>query len=235
MKLRRKAFCLLIVLLFVSAFVIYVAAEHSEGRSSPARLILRLDSMGLLLELTRNTRYSALFIADFYKSNSKRFPTEAELKERKMGCSYCGWIWENWGRNRFGRENYYYYGYENGNCTFVAEAIIGSTMPSSKNPRVFDSISSTVTHIENEWIIQNETNRTAGDTLPSVLIFGSTAIGSPCLQLIKDIEVSEYKRIRAELLRMKAEANGSDEICVFSEPFKLRIAPSSERKQPWKN
>jgi hypothetical protein len=173
-------------------------------------------------ELDRNFKPMRYAINLFYLREN-RMPTFQELKaltRESLGSE--GLLWERYGKNRFGQESYYHYGYEKGECMFFVDpAADPSEMDKNFQHYILPVIGHTLTELEHEVIFEN-----LRQEIPHYFILRPAVLSSVCLDLLDLMQAEHpdrFEEIREELIREKKEGT-YESICVFSKPFQEKLA-----------
>jgi hypothetical protein len=160
----------------------------------------------------------------FFFLRENRMPTPQEVKAlTRESFGDKGLLWERYGKNRFGQESYYHYGYEKGECTFFVDP---SNDPSDLNESfrkyLLPAISHALTELEHQWIIYD-----IQEMPPNLLVLSPAVSSSICLELLDIMRSPTYRdrreEIRNELIKEKEEGT-YERICVFSKPFQEKLA-----------
>jgi hypothetical protein len=167
-------------------------------------------------------------ISDFYLSEG-RMPTPQELKGQGMKSPVGdGKVWEKYGRNQFGEESYYYYGFEKGECTFVVKSNTRGTNWDEKfKDNMIPIINKTMTSIEHHWILANPEYYPP----PQVVTFQFDSASSPCVDLAEVmswLRPEQLEEIRNELLQEIEEGTYDENMSVFSKPFQEKMKARKE-------
>jgi hypothetical protein len=213
-----------------------MSPTFDEGDIRAAKIVLKLHPGAFFEELDSNFRPMALAISFFYFRES-RMPTPGELKgsltRESLGDS--GLLWDKYGTNRLGKETYYYYGYEKGECTFFADP---TSNPDSLNQHfqenILPIISRTFTELEHQWILKVNVS----EPVPQYLALQPAVSSSVCLELLElmhSIHPDRYEEIRNELLQEIQEGSYDPQMCVFSKPFQERIAKRKKEQEASRN
>ena len=231
MNIRRKEFVLaLFLLLTINGICLtYLIVPDSRGRLPAARLLLKLKSEAFHKELRRNSLPINGGIG-FYYDREGRMPTPQELKGQGIKSPIGdGRVWEKHGKNQFGRESYYHYGYERGECTFVVQANSDRDWNEDFQENIVPIVSKTMTEIEHHWILTNPKYYLP----PDYIMFYTDVASSACFRVAEVMRGSnpeQYEEIRNELLR-EIEEGTYEKICVFSKSFQEKLARRREQEQ----
>lgn len=228
---RRIIEVSLLVIIMITSVYWYLFVPTSTARIRAARLAITAMPGAIHRELTVDFRGMNLAVANFYLS-AQRMPTPEEIKELDMkSLGEEGLLWDKYGTNRFGNENYYNSGYENGECTFMVEAAFSNVQFDEHFQEDYlPIINRTMTDLEHMWILQSPESRKENDA-PEIFWFDRFLVSPACIQLLEDMswrKPEKYEEIRNEILRQLEEGTYDENICVLSLPFQRRLARRKE-------
>jgi hypothetical protein len=132
---------------------------------------------------------------------------------------------------KFHGENYYHYGYETGQCTFIVEAY---RFDERFKEGYLPIINSIMTQLEHTWLIYESERKWVNYLEPEILAIQNLFTSSTCLCLLGELQGRKedmYEEIRGELLQQIDENTYDKNICVLSKPFQERISKRKKQEQ----
>lgn len=226
-KMQRVTMAALFVI-FAICTIWYLFVPTGTGRIRLVQMLVRTRPSEIKRELIGTLRGLNYVIANFYVKNG-RTPSPTEIREiRSDGQS----VWESYGKNRYGEERYYHYGYDDGECTFVVEGIHRGAVVNECFERAYlDAFTAAHLELEHAWLLSGDD---CGKELdyPELLLMEDFASISTCVQTLEELKWRRpelYHQIRNEL-QMEIEEGSYEKICVLSKPFQEKMAGRTKRR-----
>jgi len=229
-KLKKIVVAFSIVTIFLTVTYWYWFIPDGSGRIRAAKWALEKMPGDIFLQRVASFRQINDRISNFYLTH-ERMPTPKEIIEvRSEGEAVVrreGWY-------QYVGENYYHYGYETGECSFLVESLCSHDCFDEQFRKGYlPIINNTMTQLEHTWLIYEQERDWVYYLEPEILSIQSFFTSPTCLWVIGEMEGRKkelYQEIRNELLQQIEEGTYDENICVLSLPFQRRMAKRKERE-----
>ncbi len=159
-------------------------------------------------------------------------PTPKEIEEIRAESET---ILKKEGWYQFPGEDYYNYGYERGECSFVVKSsCFKDCFDEQFQEGYLPVIKDTMSQLEHTWLIYDEKREWVYFLEPELLSIQPYFVSPTCLYVLSELKSRKeelYEEIRKELLQEIAEGTYDESICVLSKSFRERIVKRKQKQE----